>query len=115
MDDGGIKADDRNEEDVRPGTSVHKRTNGDARSGKEKRVRNRPDRKTTRRKIGARAGEPGPNRRRAGKAGFVQPKHVPASDDRGRELTKPETDPSKGYAGMIGGRGIQATTRGGSR
>ena len=72
------------EEDARPGMGLHKRTDGEAKSGKEARVKNRPDRKMTRKRIEARVDEPGPNQRRS--------KHVQSGDDCGREPTKPKPD-----------------------
>ena len=60
--DGGGKAGNRNdeEEDARPGTRISKGTKGEASSSK-----------TEWKKNGAGAGEPSPNRRRAGKAEIV--------------------------------------------
>ena len=54
------------DEDARPGTGTYERTDGEVGSGKG-RVGNGPDRKTARKKNRARAGEPGPNRRKPGR------------------------------------------------
>ena len=52
-------------------TQAVTRTDGETGNGNEERVGTRIDRKTERKKNGAEAGEPGPNRR-AGKAGIVR-------------------------------------------
>ena len=58
------------EEDAGPGMGVYEGSDGKARSGKEERVGDRPDRKTKRKKSEAGAGQPGPNRRKPTRPGL---------------------------------------------
>ena len=58
------------EEDAGPGMGVYEGSDGKARSGKEERVADRPDRKTKRKKSEAGAGQPGPNRRKPTRPGL---------------------------------------------